>query len=342
MIRARLCACAALLVLGAVACSRSSASPHDSTDTSRFFRGQTLTYIVATAPGGGYDTYGRLVSKHLGRHLGAAAVVVRNVPGGGHSKGALQIYRSRPDGLTLGSFSPGPIYPQLLGTAGELDLRRMSWIEKAGGEARVLTVSRQSGFRSVADIRGAGRPLIVGANGVSGASYNDVVLVAHALGIPIRLVLGMDSNAAQLSMMRGEIEAEFGSYSSYRRFVRNGDGRVVVKLGEDDEIDPSIPDAATLVETAEGQALVDLVAAQASLARWTAGPPGIPAERLQTLRQAYMTTLQDPAFLQEARKLQLPVRPVDGATLAAEIDRALTQPPQTMTLVRTLLSSPPR
>ena len=129
-------------------------------DPREFFKGKTMTYIVATERGGGYDTYGRLIAKYLGKHLGLARVEIRNLPGGGHIDGVNQIHAASPDGLTLGIFNTGVVYAQLLrNPAVHFDLGQMSWIGKAGDEPRVLTVSAKSGLRSLDDIRNAGRPL---------------------------------------------------------------------------------------------------------------------------------------------------------------------------------------
>jgi hypothetical protein len=158
------------LVLAVLATGCANASP--TPEPRAFFAGKTLTYIVATEAGGGYDTYGRLVSQYLGRHLGVARVVVRNLPGGGHIVGTNELYRARPDGLTLGTFNSGVIYAQLLERRGlHARLDRMSWVGKASGEPRLLVTSRQSGFRSVDEARRAGRPLLMGAGGIGTEGY---------------------------------------------------------------------------------------------------------------------------------------------------------------------------
>ena len=100
-----------------------------------FYKGKTVTYIVATGPGGGYDTYGRLVAEYMQKHLPGSTFVVRNMPGAGHLVGANAIYASRPDGLTIGTFNTGLIYNQLIGLEGvKFDLTKMSWIGKAGAD----------------------------------------------------------------------------------------------------------------------------------------------------------------------------------------------------------------
>src|SRR5215217_2626177 len=83
-----------------------------------FFKGKTVNYIIATAPGGGYDYYGRLVAEYMQKHLPGSTFVVRNMPGAGHVVGANYIYAAKPDGLTIGSFNTGLIYNQLIGLEG--------------------------------------------------------------------------------------------------------------------------------------------------------------------------------------------------------------------------------
>src|SRR5690242_21888590 len=97
-----------------------------------FYKGKTVTYIVATAPGGGYDLYGRLVAEYMQKYLPGSTFVVKNVPGAGHLIGANTIYASKADGLTLGTFNTGLIYNQLIGREGvRFDLTKMAWIGKA-------------------------------------------------------------------------------------------------------------------------------------------------------------------------------------------------------------------
>jgi tripartite-type tricarboxylate transporter receptor subunit TctC len=307
--------------------------PAETGDPRAFFRDKTLTYVVATEPGGGYDTYGRLVSEYLGKHLETARVLVRNVPGGGHIVGANEIYRARPDGLTLGIFSSGIVYATLLRQSWLVaELEKMTWIGKAGGDARVLVVSTRSGFRSVDDVRAAGRPLVLGETGVGSAGYNDSMLLTHALGFTSKTVLGLASREAQLAMMRGEIDASFASASSIRAFVKNGYGRAIARVGAaGDAVDG--PDATPLAVGSGAPEILRLVEDIARLSRWTAGPPGIPEDRLAVIRQAYAGALADPALLDAARRLGIPIEPMGGADLERAVRSALNQPPELRALL---------
>src|SRR4051812_36141253 len=155
------------------------------------FKGKTITYIVATGPGGGYDTYGRLIARYLQKYLPGSRIVVRNVPGAGHIVGANTIYAAKPDGLTIGMFNTGLIYDQLLKRDGVLfDLNRFSWIGKAANDTRVLMLSRTGGFKSVDDLLKAKAPIKFAAAGVGSAAYNDTRILADALHLNVQIVPG--------------------------------------------------------------------------------------------------------------------------------------------------------
>src|SRR5436190_5493407 len=118
-----------------------------------FFKGKTVTYIVSTAPGGGYDLYGRLVSEYMQRNLPGSTFVVKNIAGAGHMIGANTIYASKADGLTIGTFNTGLIYNQLIQREGvRFDLTKMSWIGKAASDPRVITIGVQSPIMSYKDL----------------------------------------------------------------------------------------------------------------------------------------------------------------------------------------------
>ncbi len=132
---------ASLFVAGALA-GMSALAPSAMAQTgAEFFKGKTVTYIVSTSPGGGYDLYGRLVAEFMQRYLPGSTFVVKNLPGAGHLVGANTIYASKPDGLTIGTFNTGLIYNQLIGLDGvKFDLNKMSWIGKAASDPRVFTM----------------------------------------------------------------------------------------------------------------------------------------------------------------------------------------------------------
>ena len=162
---------------------------------SDMFKGKTITYIVATSPGGGYDTYGRLIVRYLQKYLVGSRIVVRNVPGAGNIIGANTIYAAKPDGLTIGMFNTGLIYDQLLHRDGvQFDLAKFSWIGKAASEGRGLLISNASGIKNIDDMLKAKAPIKFAASGVGAASYNDTRILADALHLNVQIINGFTGN----------------------------------------------------------------------------------------------------------------------------------------------------
>jgi len=322
----------------ALSVALSPAAGADSADTA-FYRGKTLTYLVAAKPGGGYDSYARLIADALPRHLPGVRVRVRNVPGAGHIVGANMLYAAAPDGLTIGTFNTGLIYAQLLGREGiRFDLHRFAWIGKAASDPRVAVLATDSPYHTVADLRQAPEPVVFGTAGLGAASHTETVLLARALGLALKPVIGYGGDGAQMGLLRGELTGSIGSYSSFRTFIDNGFGRLAFRIGGDRAIGAAAPDATTLAVDETGRALVALIRHQSELGRLTAAPPGTPTPRLAALRKAYMQTLADPALLAQAATLRLPIDPLPGDAVAASVTAALDQDPAVRDLLRAAMA----
>ncbi|HWT31169.1 MAG TPA: tripartite tricarboxylate transporter substrate-binding protein [Propylenella sp.] len=299
----------------------------------KFFEGEKLTYVITTDPGGGYDTYGRLVAKYMEKHLPGSQVIVQNIPGAGHIVGTNTLYAAEPDGLTIGSFNTGLINSQLLGREGiQFNLAEMSWIGKAATDTRSLVVSKDCPYQSIDEMRAAPEPVKMAAAGVGSAAYIDTILIAEALDLDFEVIPGFDGNEGEMSMMRGEVCAQIGSTSSLEPFVENGHGKFILQVGGTSEA--GVPQARDLAKDERGKSIVALIDALSEISRLTAGPPGIPEDRLQILRDAYMAALTDPELLAEAEKLDIPIEPASGAEVEERVKAALAQPPETVALLK--------
>jgi len=309
----------------------SFATPAMAQGGSDYFKGKTVTYIVATAPGGGYDLYGRLVAEYMQRNLPGSTFVVRNLPGAGHLVGTNTIYNSRPDGLTIGTFNTGLIYNQLVGLPGiKFDLTKMSWIGKATTEPRAIVIAQQSPIKTFADLQSSKTPLNFATSGVGSANYVETTMLASALKLPAKILTGYNGNDDQLAMRRGEVTGSIGSRSSFDQFVANGYGRIIAQIGGKDTDVPQLRD---LVKDPAALSLIALVQSQGDIARLTAGPPGIPPEALNALRGAYRKALEDKELQEKAAKLERPVEPGYGEDVLNAIVTALKQPPETVALL---------
>jgi tripartite-type tricarboxylate transporter receptor subunit TctC len=323
-------AAAALLSLPIAAAHAQSAA--------EFFKGRTVTYVVATGAGGGYDFYGRLVAQFMERHMPGTTFVVKNMPGAGHMIGANYIFAARSDGLTLGTFNTGLIYNQLVQLDGvKFDLTKMSWIGKAATESRVVMVDAKSSYKTLADMRAAKTPLNWSASGVGSAAYVETRFLIDLLGIPGKIIYGYSGNDELLAIRRGEIQAVVGSPSSYGTFLTSGHGRLAFQIGG--KSPEGVPQLRDLVanEGAEARAVVALIESQGEIQRFTAGPPNIPADRLAALRQGFRQAMADPELQAMALKSGKPVDPAYGEEVAAMIRAALDQPPAVLALLNSVL-----
>jgi tripartite-type tricarboxylate transporter receptor subunit TctC len=327
---------AALCAIGAGQASAGAAA--NPAPDYEFFRGKTITYIVATGPGGGYDTYGRLLVRYMPKYLPGTRFVVRNIPGAGQIVGTNTIYIARPDGLTFGTFNTGLIYSQLLKLDGvRFDLSKMSWIGKMAEEGRSLVISKISGMDDLGDLRQASArgPIKLASAGIGSASYIETRILADVLGLNIHIVTGFFGGDTELSMLRGEVAGVLGAASSHDDFVRRGEGKFVVSVAGARSQIPGVPQARTFVTDPGDLRLLSLVETLAELGRLTAGPPNIPPARLAALRDAFQKAVDDPQLLADAKRILIPIDNGRGEEVAAKVNQALVQPPEIVSNLRT-------
>jgi tripartite-type tricarboxylate transporter receptor subunit TctC len=300
-----------------------------------FYKGKTVTYIVSTAPGGGYDLYGRLISEYMQKYLPGSTFIVKNMPGAGHLIGANAIYASQPDGLTIGTFNTGLIYNQLIQAEGvKFDLTKMSWIGKAASEPRVFVIAQQAPIKTFADLRSQKQPVNFATSGIGSANYVEINSLTNILKLPVKILTGYNGNDDQLAMRRGEVQGGMGSRSSFEQFVKNGYGHYVAQIGGKDK---DVPQLKTLVTDPIAQEIIALIQSQGDIARLTAGPPGIPKDRLDALRTAYKKALEDKELQAKAEKLERPVDPAYGDDVLNMVKAALNQRPESIALLKQAL-----
>ena len=301
-------------------------------DGGNFYTAKTISYIVATDPGGGYDSYARLIGNYMQKKMPVDNIIIRNVPGAGHLVGANTLYRSKPDGLTIGTFNIGLIYGQLVGKRGmTFDLRDLEWVGKASGEPRSIVVSENCPIKSIEDLMAVDEPVMFGSAGLGSASWSDMMLLADALELKVKVIPGFEGNEGEMSMMRGEICAIMGSTSSFQNFVDSGYGSLILSVGGN--ID-GVPNAMDVARTKRAKRLIGVIDTLAQLGRITAAPPGTPPDRLEELRAAYKASLEDPELLAEAKRLGKPIEPEFGEDVEQLVIAALDQSPETIAMIK--------
>jgi len=320
---------------GALAAAVMAASPSYAQTGADFFKGKTVTYIVSTSPGGGYDLYGRLISEYMQKHLPGSTFIVKNVPGAGHLIGTNTIYASKADGLTIGTFNTGLIYNQLIGAEGvKFDLTKMSWIGKAASEPRVFVIGAQSPIKTFAELQAQKEPVNFATSGIGSSNYVEINSLTNVLKLPVKVLTGYNGNDDQLAMRRGEVTGGMGSRSSFEQFVKNGYGRFIAQIGGKEKDIPQLKD---LVKDPSALSIVALIQSQGDIARLTAGPPDIPKDRLPALQDAYRKALEDKELQEKAAKLERPVDPAYGDDVLKMIQAALNQKPEIVANLKSAL-----
>ena len=171
-----------------------------------YYKGKVITYVVATKPGGGYDSYARLVGKYLEKHIPGSTVIIKNVPGAGHIIGANEVFLAKPDGLTIGTFNTGLIYNQLLGLEGiRFDLAKYSWVGKASSEQRVLFVRPNAPIKNLKELLAYKDEVKMASSGVGSAAYTENLILAKALDVNLKPIPGYQGREGEMAMMRGEV-----------------------------------------------------------------------------------------------------------------------------------------
>jgi tripartite-type tricarboxylate transporter receptor subunit TctC len=300
-------------------------------ERSSFYKNRTFSYIISAGAGGGYDLYGRLVAEFMQRQLQGSTFVVKNMAGAGHLIGANALYASPADGYTLGSFSTGLIYNQISKNASvRFDLTKMSWIGKAGTDPRVVVISTTSPIKTFDEFLQQKEPQNFATSGLGSASYIEMILLSKTMKLPIKVLTGYQGSGDQLAMRRGEIVGTIGSRSSLQQFVNNGYGRFIAQIGG---LESDVPQMSAWAKDEAGANSIALIQSQGDIARLTAGPPGIPADRLSTLIDAYRSALNDPDLQARAIKFGYPIEPAYGEDVAKIINKALQQNDETVALL---------
>ncbi len=304
---------------------------------SDYFKSRTVTYIVPTTAGGGYDLYGRIVSEFMQRHLPGSTFVVKNMPGAAHVLGTNTLFGSRADGLTIGTFNMGLIHAQVVGSAAvKFDLRKMSWIGKAAQDPRVFIVAPHTGIMNFEALLTRKEPIKFAASGVGGANYIEQMALINVLKMPVRILTGYNGSDDQLAIRRGEIDGTLASRSAYNSFVKNGYARMVAQIGGTEK---DVPQLMHFARDDTARALIAMVEAQSEIARLTAGPPDIPADRLNALREAYRAALDDPELRARVEKMELPLVPLYGEDVRIAVDKAMDQAPHAHKILKDIVDA---
>lgn len=294
-----------------------------------FYKGKVIKIVVGFSAGGGYDTYARLIGRHMTRHIsGNPTIVVENMAGAGSLVSANFLYKAaKPDGLTIGHFIGGLFIQQLLEKPGiEFEARKFEYIGVPTQDNYVTAVSRASGITSMEHWLAAKTPVKLGGIAPGTATSDIPRILISALGLPAQVVDGYKGTAdVRLAFNSGEIQGLNNAWQSFKSTWRQEveSGNVVVVLQHSPKRHPDLPNVpidTDFTKTTEARKILEVGAhSLGPTARPFVLPPGTPKDRVQMLRKAFADTMKDPAFLAEAKKANLDITPTDGAELERNV-----------------------
>ena len=312
-----------------------------------FYRRKTVSIVVGSGAGGGFDTTARLVSRHLAKHIpGSPTIIVVNMPGGGGLIAANHVFNAAPkDGTVIGLFHEAQVMNQLTGGEGvQFDLRQFNWLASSYVDPNVCIVRTDAPVTSFKDMIGRAPPIAVGGTGPGSNSYDAPRVVAAATGASLKAVAGYPTtNDARIGMERGELQGMCLGWESVRsassQWLEDKYARVFVQNGLTKHRDlPDVPLAMEFAVDESSRRMLMLVDAPGAMSKPFTLPPGVDQTRVKVMRRAILSAFNDPAFLSEARTLKLDFQPKDAVGIRRVLDEVLATPPEIAAAYRRIIA----
>ena len=298
-----------------------------------FYRNKTIDMVIGYSPGGTYDLYARLVGRFLGDFIpGKPRIVIRNMPGGGSRVAATYVYNVAPkDGTVIATGDQSLSIEQAMGDKSlAIDVNRFQYIGSPIAENNTLVTWYTSGVKTIEDARQKEVP--VGATGGSTSSQYPKAMNA-LLGTKFKIIMGYPGgNDISLAMEKGEVMGRgsnaWGAWkSTHPDWVRDKKINILVQIGlkKADDL-PDTPLLMDLARTDEDRAVLKLLSASGSIGRPLFMAPGVPAERVKALREAFNHMVKDKAFLDAAAAEKFEISPVPGEELQRLVSEIVATP----------------
>jgi tripartite-type tricarboxylate transporter receptor subunit TctC len=323
-------------LLGFIAVAGLAATPATAQSQAEFYKDQTITFVISSAAGGGYDTLARTLAQYLTKHIpGSPTVVVKNMPGAGGIVAANHLYSvAAKDGTVIGGVQSNVPFEPLFGAKGaSFDPVKFNWLGTPSTETALLTVSDSTPVNSWQEAKTT--EVIVGSSGANSTPSFYGRLLNEVLGLKLKIIVGYESQSqAFLAMERGELHGYPSVFysalmSTKPTWIKEKKIKLLVQMGMGKEPElPDVPYILDLITNAEDKLLAEAAFAPLAAGRPYLMPPGVPEDRVAIMRKAFNDTFKDPAFIAEAEKRGLGVNsPRTGQELQQLIERVYTTTP---------------
>jgi tripartite-type tricarboxylate transporter receptor subunit TctC len=322
------------------------ASPGAAQPAGPFYKGKTLELIVGYATGGSNDLYARAVSRHLGRHVpGEPTIIVRNMPGAGSKVAANHIFNVAPqDGTVLGLLAATLPLEGKLGLPGvRFDAAKFNWLGRVGSGVNVTMMRHDAPVKKIEDL--LHQEATLSATTPGGPIYLFPYVLNNLIGTKFKIILGYPGSAqAMLAMERGESEGHSTAVEAVKLvhpdWISDKKVNFIVQYGFERHPDlPDVPLAIDLARTDEERTILRAVLSSAEVGKSVLTGPGVPRERVATLREAFDRMVADPAFTAELTAQRVGVEALSGQDLAKLVDEIAALPPPVLDMIRTVYGS---
>jgi tripartite-type tricarboxylate transporter receptor subunit TctC len=287
----------------------------------QFYKGKIIAIVVPSSASGGYDGYARLLARHMGKHIpGEPSFVVQNMPGGAGVRAANHLFNvAAQDGTVMGMLEQALYLRQVLEMPGlSGDVRRYNWVGRLVSNSAVLYAWHTAKVQKIEDA--FTNELIVSATGTA-PRLNWTALNMLA-GTKLRMITGYEGPpAAKVAMERGEVEAVAQPWSVIRsenaEWLRERKINLLVQTGDRNRGLEHLPRMVDIAKTEENRKVLEIFAAPAFIGRSFLTTPNVAADRVELLRKAFDSTLKDPGFLADAKKINFDIEPLAGGEMQA-------------------------
>ena len=306
--------------------------------------GKTVTMIIGFGPGGGYDSWGRVMARHIGKHFpGTPTVIPQNMPGGGSFNAANHIYAIAPkDGSVLGLIARDAALGPLTGAPGaRFDPLKITWVGTPTMETNVCIAMARAKVKSFKDLQE--QELIIGNTGVGTGTYSYPKALNGLMGTRFKLISGFPSSTdVFLAMERNEVDGICESLDSVigKRPDWIDTKKVNVLFHGGAQPNPTlkgVPFITDMARNAEEKQMIEFLYAGQGIGRPFVAPPGLPADRLKMLRDTFNATMKDPEFIADVAKQKLDLEPEDGEHLGALIRKIYATPKSVVDRISALI-----
>jgi tripartite-type tricarboxylate transporter receptor subunit TctC len=306
------------IALGGIVAAAAFWGPAGAPDASaQYYKGKTIKMIVRSAPGGGYDFYGRLLARHMPRHIpGNPAVIVINMPGaGGIVAGNYMQTRAKRNGLEIGVLTRELALAQRTGAIGvKYDVNELISLGSAASSTFLVVLKKDHPVKSLAQLKTYKGKVLLAATGPGSGSYQYASLLKFD-GFPIKVISGYSGGSERfLSIERGETHGTANSYESTRAAIEEYGLRPILYTGAPVAALKGVPHISTQLSE-QGKALGALMSAPLAAGRPFFTTPGVPADRVAILRAAFKAALSDPELLKEAKRAKRKVSWTDPSIM---------------------------